>query len=283
MKTQIVYSKQDSTVKYVFQENGFYNEFSWVDNGTPKDIVCASCQTSCNMGCKFCFLSYVDLPVRNLSGERIFSYTRHIVEDRGPKNNILLVSYMGCGEPLNNIENVIESMNSLRGYFSDRYELVRFGLATIMPSSSGVRKFIKLVKKNNLPVKLHLSLHATDPDKRKYLIPGGIDISQSINLLQAFREKTGNSVELHYSLINGFSDREDDINRLLSLIKKDKIPVKFLKYNDNSNEDLSGTEKEKILKYMSLLKDNGVFSEYYEPPGVDVGASCGQFLKEFYK
>ena len=50
-----VYSKVDSTVKYVFRYIDEFNiEFSFIDKNDGKYIICVPCQTMCAMNCKFC-------------------------------------------------------------------------------------------------------------------------------------------------------------------------------------------------------------------------------------
>src|ERR1022692_1744928 len=98
-------SKIDKVVKYVFKVDfNSIAEFSYIDNNTGKDIICVSCQTMCNMGCKFCHCTdYIGkVRVRTLTGSEIFDGIEHIVKDLGITcRDTILISYMGCGEPFN--------------------------------------------------------------------------------------------------------------------------------------------------------------------------------------
>ena len=82
----------------------------------------------------------------------------------------LLVSYMGCGEPLLNIDNVIEASRMIWNQMGSIYKVVRFAVASLIPTASLMEKFIEAVKKAKLKMKFHLSLYSADPMVRKGLI-----------------------------------------------------------------------------------------------------------------
>ena len=109
---EVIRSKTDKTIKFVFLSGNQIIEFSYINKNDGKDIICAPTQTACNLGCKFCYLSDIKLPVRNLEPYEIVASVNFIVEklqlhEGKNANSVLLVSYMGCGEPLLNIANVI--------------------------------------------------------------------------------------------------------------------------------------------------------------------------------
>src|SRR5271155_3419358 len=129
----VLHSKEDATIKYVLESKDNILEFSLIRKGDGKDIICVPTQTSCNLGCKFCFLTGSGLPVRNLSEDEIVDGIEHIALKEGlPTNPTLLVSFMGSGEPLANWQAVIGSAKTIRS-INRGYASVRFGLATIIP------------------------------------------------------------------------------------------------------------------------------------------------------
>lgn len=284
-RINIVRSKLDRTVKYIYLSRGNVTEFSYIDKNDPKDIICVPTQTGCKMGCKFCFLTDYDLAVRNLAPEEISLPTVSMVHrlsltEKPARKQVLLVSFMGCGEPLNNIENVIEAMKSLRRSFFEKYHIVRFAVATLMPHEKLAENLILAVKKENLPVKLHLSLHTPDAKVRKEIMPAAIPADQSLDLLEKFRKETDNSVEVHYSLIDGVNDRDVDMQKLSALLKTRGIPVKFLIYNEKPS--VTFRQSKRVSEFRKHLEREGIASEFYIPPGGDIGSSCGQFLMDYY-
>lgn len=277
-------SSLDKTVKYVFRLNdGVIMETSYIDNGTGKDIICVSSQTMCSMGCSFCHLTdYVGkVKLRNMNFSEIIESVDFIYRDLNLVNNrLLLVSYMGMGEAVMNSDNVLISMKKLM----QSYENIRFGMATSLPKGKW-KNFIKIaevVKESKIPLKIHLSLHYTRDLQRNEFMPGSLNIKPSISALEFYHQITGNPVEIHYTLIKGQNDTIEDSWNLISLIENREIPVKFLRFSPKENDDNEETDKKRISYFREKLEESGIKTEYYEPPGFDVAASCGMFLMENY-
>lgn len=279
----IVKSSLDKTVKFIFTlEDGIIMEMAYIDNNTGKDIICVSTQSSCAMGCKMCHTTdYIGkLKVRNLTAQEIIGGVRLVCNDINlhQNNRMLLISYMGCGEPLLNVDGVIGSMIELRKQFTQ----IRFAIATMLPKSHW-NSFFTLTKNiydGKLPVKIHLSLHSPIDAVRAEWLPNALEIAPSIAALSFYRAITGNAVEIHYTIIDGVNNREVDIAALCRLLSEAKIPVKFLKFNEKTTLDAkSAVLPEKVIKYFELL---GIQYEFYTPPGADIGSSCGAFDMSIY-
>jgi adenine C2-methylase RlmN of 23S rRNA A2503 and tRNA A37 len=277
-----VSSKVDNVVKYVFQFNEKnIVEFSYIDNGTGKDIICVSCQTMCNMGCKFCHCTdYIQtLKVFSLSSSDILQGVNAICSDLSTKKDTLLISYMGCGEPFNLLfkDTLVGSMRIIDQEYKDVYKTVRFGVATCLPKAHVSRffEFCSDIRNLNLPVKLHLSLHYTNNEIRKEWMPNSLDIQSSIAACKFYKEYTGNSVEIHYTLIDGVNDTAMDAQRLSLFAYRNDFNVKLITYNEKETIDYKKSSR--LEKFNNNLDCS---SEIYTPPGRDVGSSCGQFLFE---
>lgn len=279
-------SNKDKTIKYVFQLNdGILTEATYIDNNTGKDIICISSQTMCAMGCTFCHLTdYIGkLKLRNLNRWEITEPVDYIYDDLKLKDNnrTLFISYMGVGEPLLNVENVIESMILLKTHYTN----IRFGLATSLPKGQWKNIFTLAndVKYHEIPLKVHLSLHYTNNEQRNKMMPNATNIKASIAALEFYKEITGNPVEIHYTLIKDMNDSRQDIAWLIYFLEKRDIPVKFLRFNSKESNEQEGAELKQIEVFRNALEERNITTEYYEPPGKDVGASCGQFLFDKYK
>jgi adenine C2-methylase RlmN of 23S rRNA A2503 and tRNA A37 len=264
-------------------------EVSYIDKGGGKDIICVPCQTACNMKCKFCHITDIqdELYTSNLHYNDIKDAVIAVLADltipfRNDKD--LLISYMGCGEPLMNWSNVVNSMVAIQGININKYKNVRFGLATSLPKSKWL-EFYELtdtITRNKLNVKIHLSLHYTDDETRKKWMPNSLEIKPSISALQTYHLLSGNPVEIHYALIEDVNDYYDNAHALCQLLVNTDINVKVLMFNEKESLDERKSPGENITLFRENLSDAGVQSEYYVPPGLDIGASCGQINSEYY-
>jgi 23S rRNA (adenine2503-C2)-methyltransferase len=275
----VIKSQKDKTVKYVFDSFDSILEFSYINKDDGKDIVCVPTQTTCNLGCKFCFLTGLKIPQRNLQQQEIINGVEYVIKKSGTSNRVLLISFMGCGEPLFNIDSVIDAARYIRASHDRDYYTVRFAVASLIPKHDLFKEFETKVMQLNLKCKFHYSLHTTDPVVRKSLMPGAAPIC--LDLIYHYVESTNNSAEIHYSLMNDVNDDVNDATRLIELLKGKPIAVKLLKLSEKPGDNLS--ESKRIKEFQAMLEVGGITTEYYEPPGSDVGSSCGQFLLDYYQ
>ena len=283
MLIDTIHSKVDKTVKYIFRlQDGLITEVSYIDNGSPKDIICIGSQTSCSMKCRFCLTSDLEgVVLRNLTSQEISGCVRQVYDKQCLGNRILLVSYMGCGEPLLNWMNVIESMIDINQFQPNS----RFAISTLIPNKN-VFEFFKFVEKiqfYGLNVKIHLSLHFTKDEIRREWMPAALNIIPSLDALEFYRDITGNSVEIHYTLIEGVNDSVENAEELSNLVVDRQIPIKLLQYNARPCLEYVSSQDKRLRLFKEELINNCVRHEYYIPPGQDVGASCGAFLIDYYK
>jgi len=277
-------SQRDNTVKYIFKtEDGLIVEFAYINKDDGKDIICIPCQTLCAMGCKFCHVTdYIGkIRCRNLTSREMYEGVKYVYDAKDLGKRVLLISYMGCGEPVNNHEQVIDSMIMMSGLEAP---LVRFAIATSLPKSAWL-KFFQMthgIVKSGLPVKLHLSLHYTVDQIRREWMPRSLEIIPSLSAADFYRKITGNAVEIHYALIEGVNDTEQDAILLSKFLKDRDFNIKFLFYNEKPTLDAQASPKEKISIFRRYFDRYNIDHEYYIPPGLDIGASCGQFLMDYY-
>lgn len=275
-------SKLDKTVKYIFRlDDGLIMEMAYIDNNTNKDIICVPSQTACAMGCKFCHTTdyKTRLKIRNVTEYELLKGIQYVAAEHDLFSNrrLLLISYMGCGEPLLNVSNVFGSMYSLM--HCSVFKHVRFAIATMIPKNDWVNfsSLVKDIQQYKLPVKMHLSLHFPTEQVRREWMPNALAIEPSLDLLTFYRHLTGNSIEVHYTPIKDVNDSFDDMNGLSLLLFQRQIPVKFLKFNEKDTLNAQAG-----IVDTSHFDDLGLPYEFYTPPGLDIGASCGQFLFDYY-
>lgn len=282
-------SNVDNTIKYIFKtKDDLILEMAYINKDDGKNIICVPTQTSCKMKCKFCHITDAsdELVYRNIKPEEISEGIDKIYKmlslDSNPK--VLLISYMGCGEPLLNYKDVGDSMTVIRDIYENKVPLVRFAIATSIPyfAQENFFKLTNFINRNKLLVKIHLSLHYTNDIVRKEWMPNSLPILPSIVALEYYSKLTGNSVEIHYTLIDGVNDSEQDAVLLTNFLKHRDIPIKFLFYNEKPTIEFHASSKNKLGIFRKYFDQNNIKFEYYIPPGLDVGASCGQFLMEYY-
>lgn len=278
----VLHSKIDRTIKYVLESDGAVLEFNLLRKGDGKDIIVVPTQTSCKLGCTFCHLTGNGIPVRSLTADEIVAGIKHVIEETHlPTEARLLISFMGSGEPLNNKDVVIEVAKRVLVLYATHYPIMRFGLATIMPSVSVFREFTKQVAETKLPLKVHLSLHSPFDAVRMSFMPKAERVRPTVEALADYARITGNPTEIHYTVIEGKNDHDLDMSSLAILLKDNgSPPVKFLAFRERPDADLRRSKR--TVELQKLLEAEGLTTEDYSPPGDDIGASCGQFTMQKY-
>ena len=197
-----VIEKIDSTIddvtKYIVEDSNLgKNEVSVIRKDT-KTIFCLPSQTNCKMGCTFCHLTGTTRPSKNLSTDWIVSVVDYLSQTDYKADKDLLISFMGVGEPLLNLNELTVAMELLK----TKYDRIRFALCTMIPNLDSIIDLTKWAIQNpKQKIKLHLSVHGIY--NRYKIIKNNVNIYKAINQVQIFHKLTDNPIEYHYTLVMG--------------------------------------------------------------------------------
>lgn len=294
----------DNTLKTVFDigENKII-EMSLLANKEEMDVVCAPTHHFCNLGCKMCHLTNNKLN-KKMTPIHIDSFIESLYQaltkpngEKRTNKKKLLISFMGVGEPTLNIK-LIQDVFAKEKEIKNKlgYETIGYALATMMPNNN-FEKLKETVLKLNMPLKIHFSMHNPIDKKRFELIPNtGVSVENALKFLEEYRRdfqknktlleeykklhRTEDPTEIHYTLIEGTNDGNEELQEICELLKKYSIPIKFIRFNPI--HELKNSEKEKMWITTIVKKIPGLRIKTYCPPGKEVGSSCGEFTKHYY-
>jgi 23S rRNA (adenine2503-C2)-methyltransferase len=249
--------------------------FFMVPGRERPNIACISTQLGCAVRCQFC--STAEMPFfRNLTAREMLSEVTTILEDQyGPR--ILLegfeVSFMGMGEPLANLKNVFKAVREI----GSRYpEITRVSVSTAGPAD----RIHALIREMPIapPIHLQISLHATNDETRRTLIPNAPEtISKLLSAARKYHDVTGDQVFVNYVLIKGINDSPEDA-RWLARLDKEAFYIKISQLNTIAGlpAHLVPASMKEILQFSSMLALMGAAHKVFVGDGLDVQASCGQ-------
>lgn len=294
----------DGTLKSVFDIGvDKIIEISLLFNKDDMDVVCVPTHHFCNMGCKMCHLTNNQLkkamvPIYYKDFVKCLEYSVTDIKyhQRRTDKKKLLISFMGVGEPLLNLD-LIKDIYLHEEEIKEKlcYEQIGYALSTMMPNNN-VLKLKEMVNELNIPLKLHFSLHTPIDEDRKELIPNTkVSVKEAFEYLNNYKNtmlnnkefqkkyiefhRTNIPVEIHYTLIRNINDRYIELEKLIELEKEYCIPIKFIKFNPINKLEISKNEE----KWTSKLKEiPNLRVKTYAPPGKEVGSSCGEFTKHYY-
>jgi 23S rRNA (adenine2503-C2)-methyltransferase len=192
------------------------------------------------------------------------------------ENKSVNIVYMGMGEPLDNYDNLVQSIKIL----SDENGLnINTRRQTI--STSGISSKIDKLTKENLGIQLAISLHAVDDELRSELIPmnKAYNIQSIIDAVKKFPVDTRKKIMFEYLVIK---DKNDDIksaSKLAKLLSGIEAKVNLIYFNPFDGVDYQRPSRNNMIKFQEHLLSKNVICTIRESKGLDISAACGQ-LKE---
>ena len=276
-------SALDGTVKYLFELQDKNCVESVVMRYKHGNTICVSSQVGCRMGCAFC-ASTIGGKVRDLRPSEILGQILRAQTDMGERiSNIVL---MGIGEPLDNYANVIRFLHLV-----GLEEGLNIGYRHISLSTCGIVDKIDELAKEDLPITLSISLHASDDQTRSSIMP--INKKWNINSLldacKRYYSASGRRISFEYTLISGKNDTPEAalelarlLNKKLRATKGDSFPihVNLIPVNPVSETEFSASDKQAVTRFASVLEKNGIRATVRRRLGADINASCGQLRRE---
>lgn len=265
---------KDGTKKYLFDVlDGNAIESVLMEYHFGKTI-CVSTQIGCKMGCKFCASTGIPF-IRNLSAGEIVEQILAVEHDVGDK--ISNVVFMGIGEPLDNYENVINSIkiiNNPKG--------INIGARHISISTSGLVPKIYDLADRNLQCTLSISLHASDDKIRSSMMPinNVYNIDELMKACKYYIEKTNKRISFEYALAKDNNDNLNDAKELVKLLKGMLCHVNLIPINKIENGKYSKSSNENIIKFRDFLNEHGIVATIRRELGSDIDAACGQLRRK---
>ena len=277
-------SALDGTVKYLFELSDGNCVESVVMKYKHGNTICVSSQVGCRMGCAFC-ASTIGGKVRDLAASEILGQVLKAQIDTQERiSNIVM---MGIGEPLDNYDNVIRFLKLV-----GCEEGMNIGYRHISLSTCGLVDKISALAKENFPITLSISLHASDDETRSSIMPVNKkwNISSLLDACRNYYISTGRRISFEYTLISGKNDSPAAALELAKLLNnklrpkgaKDSFPihVNLIPVNPVTETEFSASDKQAVTKFAALLEKNGIRATVRRRLGADINASCGQLRRE---
>lgn len=259
----------DGTVKYLFVlSDGEQVEAVFLPY-EQRNAVCISSQVGCAAGCRFCATAQMGFS-RNLSAGEMVDEVLSIQQLSGRR--ISHVVYMGMGEPLWNLREVVQSVLLLS-------REVGISQRHITVSTVGVVPAIYELAEHRLQITLAISLHAAEDDLRAHLMPVGRKwkVAELIEAARHYTEVTGRKVTFEYLLLRGVNDEPHHASMLAARVQGLKCNVNLIPFNTvETPEGFRRPEPSRIARFRRILEAAGIAVTQRVEKGHDIAAACGQ-------
>lgn len=263
----------DGTRKYLFEVEGGDLVESVMIKQPTRMTLCVSSQVGCGMGCRFCRTATMGFR-RHLGTSEIIRQVLGVIRDaENFGDSFSNIVFMGMGEPLHNIENVISTLKILGDHKGLSIPPRKITVSTVglVPA---IQKFGEAGGLANLAV----SLNATTDEIRNQIMPVNkkFDIAKLLETLRAFPLKARKRITIEYVMLHGINDSKADLARLPKLLRGIPAKINLIPYNENAGLGFKSPPREHVAAWQSELNRKGMDVTIRWSKGQDINAACGQ-------
>jgi len=236
---------------------------------SDRRTICVSSQVGCAYGCKFCASGLEGL-TRNLDAAEMVQQLIAVEEKSGEK--IDNVVFMGMGEPLANLKNLLRAIRIINAPWG-----LGIGARHITVSTSGLAPQIRELANEPTQFRLALSLHGATDDVRGQIMPVNRRYPLKV-LLEACDDYVTKKrrIMFEYILIAGLNDTDEQARELAKIARRLSAKINLIPYNTVEGLEWSRPSRARQEKFQSILREHGVVATLRREKGHDIAAACGQ-------
>ena len=256
----------DGTKKYLYRTlRGAYIESAYIPDG-ERATLCVSSQAGCRMGCRFCATGRQGLQ-HSLAAPDILNQIVSLPE----RDTLTNIVYMGMGEPLDNIEEVLRSLDALTSEWGMGWSPTR-----ITVSTAGVAPNLeRLLDKSR--VNLAVSLHNPFSEERAQIMPveKAWPIREVTDILRRYDFTHQRRVSFEYIVMEGLNDSPRHVRELCRLLDGIKCRINLIRFHRIPDSPYFSPPHERMLGFRDALTARGIHTTIRRSRGEDIEAACG--------
>lgn len=256
----------DGTKKYLFKTSrGNYIEAAYIPSA-DRATLCVSSQAGCRMGCTFCATARQGLQ-HSLSPHEILNQVASIAESERLTN----IVFMGMGEPLDNTDNVLKTLEILTSKWGYGWSPSRITLSTAGVGRE-LRRFL-----DSTSVHLAISLHNPYHDERAEIMPieKAYPIAEIIEILRDYDFSHQRRVSFEYIVMSGKNNHPHHIRELCRLLNGVKCRINLIRFHKIPGSPYFSPDEEKMERFRDTLTSKGIHTTIRTSRGEDIQAACG--------
>ena len=275
-------AEQQSTAEQPGCASGSIESVIIPDN--ERKTICVSSQVGCKMACTFCMTGRQGFH-GNLSVASILSQFIAVEESQELTNAV----FMGMGEPLDNLENVMRAIEVLTAdwgfaWSPKRITLSTIGVITQLGGRGIVWKGVEYKNVNplkffldNCKVHLAVSLHNPFFEERLALMPAekSFPLEKTLKLIKEYDFTGQRRVSFEYTMFNKVNDSKRHADRLAQLLRGLECRVNLIRFHSIPDSPLESSPMQVIEHFRERLQASGITATIRASRGEDILAACG--------
>ncbi|MDP3462319.1 MAG: 23S rRNA (adenine(2503)-C(2))-methyltransferase RlmN [Bacteroidales bacterium] len=261
-----VQTSADGTKKYLYPTaDTRFIEAAYIPDD-DRFTLCVSSQVGCKMGCLFCMTGKQGFQSQLSAGEIVNQISS--LPERDKLTNIV---YMGMGEPFDNLDNVMRSLEILTSDWGYAMSPRRITVSTI-----GIIPAMKhFIEKSDCH--LAISLHTPFHEERQKLMPieNVYPVKEVVDVLRSFDFGRQRRVSFEYIMFKGINDTHRHVKELARLLNGLRCRINLIRFHPIPDTPLESSTEEAIQQFREGLLNKGIRTTLRASRGQDIFAACG--------
>ncbi len=256
----------DGTKKYLFRTSeGHFIESAYIPDG-ERATLCVSSQAGCRMGCRFCATGRQGLQ-QSLPPAEILNQIVSLPE----RDRLTNLVFMGMGEPLDNIDNVLRALDILTADWGFGWSPTRITVSTagVVPQ---LRRFLDATR-----VHLAISLHNPFAAERAEIMPveRAWPIGQAVKILREYDFSHQRRVSFEYIVMSGRNDSPRHVKELCRLLNGIKCRINLIRFHKIPDSPYCSPDNAGMIRFRDALTAKGIQTTIRASRGEEIQAACG--------
>jgi 23S rRNA (adenine2503-C2)-methyltransferase len=256
----------DGTKKYLYKVlNDKYIETAYIPE-TDRATICVSSQAGCKMACIFCATGMQGFQ-GSLSSNEILNQFRSLPDFKTITNMV----YMGMGEPLDNIKEVLKSLEIFTSEWGYAWSPTRITVSTV-GLIAGIKEFLERSRCH-----LAVSLHSPFDEERKRLMPIQRTnvLADILDIIRNFEMNSQRRISFEYILFKDVNDTPRHIKELARILNGIKCRINIIRFHKIPGSEFYSPDEETTIRFKEALVAKGILTTIRASRGVDIQAACG--------
>jgi 23S rRNA (adenine2503-C2)-methyltransferase len=261
-----ILTSSDGTRKYLFPTaHGRSIETAMIPMNKRR-TVCISSQVGCKMGCSFCMTGMQGFQGQLTAGE-IVNQIRSIPE----RHEVTNVVYMGMGEPFDNIDEVLKSIEILTADWGFAMSPRRITVSSI-GMTPALTRFL-----SECEAHLAISLHSPFEEERTQLMPAQTThpFERTIDAIRQWDFSGQRRVSFEYVVFGELNDTHRHVDALARLLDGIPCHLNLIRFHPIPGSSLPQTNETRLETFKDELNRRGLFTTIRASRGIDISAACG--------
>ncbi|MCB2189691.1 MAG: 23S rRNA (adenine(2503)-C(2))-methyltransferase RlmN [Deltaproteobacteria bacterium] len=233
--------------------------------------LCVSTQVGCRQGCRFCRTARLGFQ-RNLSPGEITGQVLAARRLTAPEQPLTNLVFMGMGEPLDNLENLLIALEHILGDHG-----LKMSQRKVTVSTVGLLDRLAILG-HATPAALAVSLTAADDELRSRLMPVNrrFPLARLREALNVYPLKPTRRITLEYVLLGGVNDQPEHARQLAAWAKGLRCKINLIPFNPHDGAEFLPPSPGDLESFQQILIDGHLTAIIRQPRGADIAAACGQ-------